>query len=63
MAKISKSVSFKNAEINFEDGTITETTKDEIKVYSIEKLLTEWSRIEGLSVTIKQDNEMPTDEE
>lgn len=63
MAKISKSVSFKNAEINFEDGTITETTKDEIKVYSIEKLLTEWSGIEGLSVTIKQDNEMPTDEE
>ena len=32
MAKITKAVSLKNAEINMEDMTITETTKDDIKV-------------------------------
>ncbi len=31
MAKITKAISLKNAEINMEDMTITETTKDDIK--------------------------------
>lgn len=45
MAKITKAVSLKNAEINMEDMTITETTKDDIKVYSLDKLLADWNHI------------------
>lgn len=63
MAKISKVTSFKNALINTEDMTITETSKDYIKVYSIEKLLADWNGIEGISLTIKQDDEIPADED
>ena len=54
MAKITKAVSLKNAEINMEDMTITETTKDDIKVYSLDKLLSDWNHISGISLTIKQ---------
>ena len=63
MAKISKVTSFKNASINTEDMTITETSKDYIKVYNIKKLLDDWSGIEGISLTIRQDDEMPSDED
>ena len=45
MAKITKAVSLKNAEINMEDMTITETTKDDIKV---SKLLNETDAFETL---------------
>lgn len=62
MAKKSKSIAFKNAVIDKADGTITEFTKDDTKVYSIEKLLEDWDGIEGISLTIKQDNEIPADE-
>lgn len=62
MAKTSKSTTFKCAEICKEDMTITETTKDELKVYSLEKLLTDWDGIAGISLTIKQDDEIPADE-
>ena len=61
MAKITKAVSLKNAEINMEDMTITET-KDDIKVYSLDKLLADWNHISGISLTIKQDNDIPADE-
>lgn len=62
MAKVSKSASFKGAVINKEDMTITEYTKDDSKVYSLEKLLADWDGIEGISLTIKQDDEIPADE-
>ena len=62
MAKITKAVSLKNAEINMEDMTITETTKDDIKVYSLDKLLADLNHIRGISLTIKQDNDIPDDE-
>ena len=62
MAKASKSIAFKNAVIDKAEGTITEFTKDETKVYSIEKLLEEWDQIEGISLTIKQDDDVPADE-
>lgn len=42
--------------------TITEYIKDDTRVYSIEKLLSEWNGIEGISLTIKQDNELPSEE-
>lgn len=62
MAKASKSIAFKNAVIDKEEGTITEFTKDDTKVYSIEKLLEDWDQIEGISLTIKQDDDVPADE-
>ena len=63
MAKITKAVSLKNAEINMEDMTITETTKDDIKVDSLAKLLSDWNHISGNSLTIKQDDEIPANEQ
>lgn len=62
MAKASKSIAFKNAVIDKAEGTITEFTKDDTKVYSIEKLLEDWNQIEGISLTIKQDDDVPADE-
>lgn len=62
MAKASKSIAFKNAVIDKAEGTITEFTKDDTKVYSIEKLLEEWDQVEGISLTIKQDDDVPADE-
>lgn len=43
--------------------TITETTKDDIKVYSLDKLLADWNHISGISLTIKQDDEIPANEQ
>lgn len=64
MAKISKSVSFKNATISIssEEMTITEYTKDDSKTYNLEKILKEWNQVDGISLTIKQDNDIPADE-
>ena len=62
MAKASKSIAFKNAVIDKIEGTITEFTKDDTKVYSIEKLLEDWDQVEGISLTIKQDDDVPADE-
>lgn len=60
--KRTKSISLKNATINLEDGTITEYMKDETKTYNIRKILEEWNHVDGLSITMKQDNEVPADE-
>lgn len=62
MAKTSKSIAFKNATINKKDGTITEYMKEEINVYSIDKLLSDWDNVAGVSLTIKKDDEVPSEE-
>ena len=62
MAKASKSIAFKNAVIDKEEGTITEFTKDDTKVYSLEKLIEDWDGIEGISIVIKKDDDVPADE-
>lgn len=62
MAKASKSIAFKNAVIDKAEGTITEFTKDDTKTYSIDKLLEDWDGIEGITLTIKQDDDVPADE-
>ena len=62
MAKASKSIAFKNAVIDKVEGTITEFTKDDTKVYSLDKVIEEWDGIEGISLTIKQDDDVPADE-
>lgn len=63
MAKKSKSISFKNATICIADGTITEYFRDESKTYSIEKLLKEWDGIDGISLSVKLDEDAPVDGE
>ena len=62
MAKETKSIAFKNATINIDDMTITEFTKDDTKVYDLKKVLQDWDNIDGISLTIKQDNDVPADE-
>lgn len=60
--KRTKSISLKNATINLEDETVTEYTKDETRTYNIRKILKDWNHVDGVSITIKQDNEVPADE-
>lgn len=62
MAKKSKSIAFKNAVIDKAEGTITEILKDSSKTYHIDKLLEDWDGIEGITLTIKQDDDVPADE-
>ena len=62
MAKVSKSMSFKNAVIDLENNTITEFTKDDTKVYGLRDVLKTRNGIEGISVSIKQEDEMPSAE-
>ena len=62
MAKKTKSIAFKNATINIDDMTSTEFTKDDTKVYDLKKVLQDWDNIDGISLTIKQDNDVPADE-
>ena len=62
MAKASKFIAFKNAVIDKAEGTITEFTKDDTKVYSLDKLIEDWDNIEGISIVIKKDADVPADE-
>ena len=62
MAKASKSIAFKNAVIDKVEGTITEFTKDDTKVYSLDKLIEDWDGIEGISIVMKKDADVPADE-
>ena len=62
MAKASKSIAFKNATIDKSEMTITEITKDDTKVYSLDKLIEDWDGIEGVSIVMKKDADVPADE-
>ena len=48
--------------VGLEDGTVTEYTKDETRTYNIRKILEDWDQVDGVSITIKQDDEVPADE-
>lgn len=63
MAKISKALSFKRAEIDIDEGTITEVMKDDINVYKLEDVLKEWNKISNISISFKQDDEFECTEE
>lgn len=62
MAKSNRTVSYAKAVIDKENGTITEKTKDGDNVYYIENILSAWDGIEGVSITIKKDEELPSEE-
>lgn len=63
MAKLTKAINFKNCSIDFNARTITEVTKDETKVYKLDTILKDWDGIEGVSFTLKQDDELQPDGE
>lgn len=64
MAKENKSITFSKAVITEEDGIfyITEYNKDDTKVYNLSEQLREWIGIESLSLGIKRDREVPSEE-
>ncbi|BAO04916.1 hypothetical protein [Clostridium botulinum] len=64
MAKQSLNTTFKNAEITEEDGifTVTESSKDETKVYNLTEVLRSHLNMEGLSIRIAKDSELPSEE-
>jgi hypothetical protein len=63
MAKLTSSESFKNATIDTNDDTITEYLKDDTRVYKLTDILSQWNLIDGLSITIKQDKDLPASED
>lgn len=62
MAVKKNSVAFKKAliSINGENITIDEIGKDDVKTYDLIKILKEFEGIEGISLTIANDTEIPT---
>ena len=63
MAKKATSFTFRNATVCLADRTITEITKDESKVFSLDKFLREIDGIECISLSAKAETEMPEDGE
>lgn len=62
MAKSNKTVTYTKAVINKEEGTITEYLKDCTNVYYIENILNSWDGVEGITITIKKDKELPSEQ-
>lgn len=62
MAKFSKSISFKNACIDYESDMIIETLKYETKTYKLSKILQEWNGVEGINITFKKDDEFDSED-
>lgn len=60
--KLSKSVRLKNATINLDNGTVTESSKDDVKVYRLANILKEWNNVDGVSITITKDDDIPSEE-
>ena len=50
--------SFKNCVIDVDNMTITEKTKEDNYVFDLKKVLQDWNMIEGVSITIKKDTEV-----
>jgi len=62
MAKSKNEIKFTNAEINWDDKKIIESTKDGVLVYDLNKIMKEWDGKDGLSMTIFQNLEIEADE-
>jgi hypothetical protein len=63
MAQINKTLVFKNATIDMQDKTITEFLKDETKVYKLDDVLNDWNKVDGITFSIKQVDDLPTSDE
>ena len=62
MAKSNKTVTYSKATIDKESGTITESLKDGDNIYYLENILDEWDGVAGITITIKKDDELPSEE-
>ena len=62
MAKTSRSISFRNCEIDVENDIIMEVTKDEVRTYVLSKQLESWAGLTGVSITIKLDDDIPSED-
>ncbi len=63
MAKKTTSFTYRNATVSLADRTITEITKDETRVFSLDKFLQAIDGIEGISLSAKTETDMPEDGE
>lgn len=63
MAKRNQTESYKKAMIDYENMEITEYEKDSINTYSIHTILKRWNGVEGITLTIKTDEEIQPDKE
>lgn len=62
MAKNQRGFKATNAMIDRENMKIVETTKDGVNVFFIDKLLTEWNGVEGISFSIVLNEDAKPDE-
>lgn len=65
MASRNNTESFKKATISFEENNIliTEYGKDDTKVYDLKKVLRRWADIDGVTLTIKTEEDIEPDRE
>ena len=62
MAKFNRTVTYTKAVIDKDAGTITEYLKDAENVYYIENILEAWNGVTGITITIKKDEELPSED-
>lgn len=62
MAKSSMRDCYKNAVIDIDEMTLMEIDKEEERVYDLRKILEKWNKVEGITITISKDSEIPPDE-
>jgi hypothetical protein len=64
MAKKNLSVSFKNAVLDLEEGTISEFGKEEVKTYRLFDILRQFTgQDKFIDITIKESSDIPSEEE
>lgn len=64
MARRNQAETYKKAMIDYKNMEIVEIDKDElIRTYDIHKILQRWDGIEGITLTIKTDEEIQPDKE
>jgi len=63
LAKQSKGFKATNAQIDWENKKLVETTKDGFNVYSLDNIFSEWHGIEGVSLSINLNKDIEPDED
>jgi hypothetical protein len=58
MARMSKSMNFKNCTLSLEDMTLVEIGKDTSEEFDLMEVLKQWDGVEGLSISIKKDKNL-----
>lgn len=62
--KETRNITFSKATITEENGEfiITETVKEDCRVYNLTEKLKEWIDVDGITLTLKKDTEVPSEE-